>query len=234
VASSTPSSAQEPSLRVVELSRGAFDAIAEEFGDRRRRPTPAVKRLLHKVCLGETVLDAGAGGGRHIPILAEVAGSVVAVDISKRMLSLCSKTTGEMGLKPRVHLLLCAVTHLPFREHAFTAALYSAVLHHLTCPLRGVALGEARRTLRPGSPIIAANWSRRGALAVRRDAQPLEGTGFQEGDYAVPWRHPGAGSETRFYHLFTAQEMRDELRGLGFFLEAIWEEGLNIVALLGV
>lgn len=218
---------------IVRHVKGAYDKIADDYGRKRARPFPVIERLVGKIQLGETILDAGAGNGRHIPILICEGGRAVAVDVSPRMLRLCRGNMRRMGLYHRVSPVLCDISELPFRDRAFTGALYAAVLHHLPSSMRSKALEELGRMLGRRSTAILTLWSKR-ALKIRPDAKGIEGIG-RSGDFSIPWKTP-AGSEERYYHLYTAQEAREELLSSipmhKLALTAIFEEGMNIIAIL--
>jgi len=212
----------------VRKVRDVFNNIAEEFDVRRTAPFRVIETLAKKIQLGDNVLDAGTGNGRHIPLVLRQGGNVVAVDISTKMLSLCRSNLREVGLHTRVSLVLCEISALPFREGAFTGAIYSAVMHHLPSQMRRRAFREMGRALRRKSFAILTLWSRR-ALKIRPDARCIEGEA--SGDFMIPWRTP-RGAEERYYHLYTAGEARREIMESPLTLRSIFEEGLNIVAIL--
>lgn len=214
---------------IVRKVRVAFDNIAEEYDRSRVAPFRVIEALLRKITLGARVLDAGTGNGRHIPLLLGEGGEVVAADISTKMLRLCQSNVRRAGLYGGVCPVLCDISALPFREGAFSGALYSAVIHHLTSQLRRRALDEMRRTLKRNSLAILTLWSKR-ALKIRPDARSIEEEA-DAGDYAIPWRTP-RGAEERYYHLFTAEEAKREILESPLTLISIFEEGLNIVAIL--
>lgn len=217
-------------LETVRKVREVFNNIAGEYDRKRTAPFRVIETLTRKITLGDNVLDAGTGNGRHIPLLMSEGGNVVAVDISTKMLSLCRGNLKRVGLYARVSPVLCDISALPFRESAFTGALYSAVMHHLPSQMRRRALEEMSRALKRNSLAILTLWSRR-ALKIRPDARSIEGETTSGGDFVIPWRTP-RGAEERYYHLYTAGEARRELMGSPLTLHSIFEEGLNIVAIL--
>jgi len=217
-------------LEIVRKVRDVFNNIAEEYDKSRATPFRVIETLSRKMPLGDNVLDAGTGNGRHIPLIKSEGGNVVAVDISAKMLGLCRDNLKAVGLYGGVGPVLCDISALPFREGAFSGALYSAVMHHLPSQMRRRALEEMGRVLRRNSSAILTLWSRR-ALKVRTDARGIDGEPTSGGDFMIPWRTP-RGKEDRYYHLFTAGEARRELMGSPLTLRSIFEEGFNIVAIL--
>ncbi|MBO3802283.1 MAG: class I SAM-dependent methyltransferase [Candidatus Brockarchaeota archaeon] len=214
---------------VVRAVRDAFDAIAEDFDKKRTQPFPSVERICGRLTLGGCVLDAGTGNGRHVPFILGGGGRAVAADVSLKMLETCKRNLEGKGLRQMVELVLCEISELPFKEGAFTGALYSAVLHHLPSPMRKKALEELKRTVKPGGAAIITLWSAR-ALKARSGAREA-GKAALKGDYLIPWKFPG-GARERYYHLFTAEEARGELEESSITNFSVFEEGLNIVIVL--
>lgn len=93
------------------------------------------------------VLDMGCGGGHVSYRVAEVAESVVALDLSPAMLAVVEREAGLRGL-PNLSTVQGDVGALPFADGSFDAVLSRYSAHHW--PLLGTALQEARRVLRPG------------------------------------------------------------------------------------
>jgi len=217
-------------LEIVRKVREVFNNIAEEYDKRRTSPFRVIETIARKMPLGDNVLDAGTGNGRHIPLVMSEGGNVVAADISTKMLSLCQSNVKRAGLYASVSPVLCEISALPFREGAFTGALYSAVIHHLPSQMRRRALEEMSRALRRNSYAILTLWSKR-ALKIKPDARGIEVETAPGGDFMIPWRTP-SGAEERYYHLYTSGEARRELMGSPLTLLSIFEEGMNIVAIL--
>jgi len=214
-------------LEIVRMVRDTFDAIAEDFDAKRSRPFSSIERICGRFPMGRCVLDAGTGNGRHIPSILGCGGSVVAADISLKMLKLCKRNLKREGLHPVVELVLCEISELPFKEGAFTGALYSAVLHHLPSSMRQRALEELKRTVMHGGIAVITLWSER-ALKIRPDARE---EADRKGDYLIPWKSSDVARE-RYYHLFTAEEARRELAESSLKNISIFEEGLNIVIIV--
>src|SRR2546427_2420832 len=75
--------------------RATYDRIAESFAARRREPWPEVRSFIEPLPRGSRVLDLGAGHGRHTTILAGRGHRAVALDFSRRLLSI--GRAGEPG-----------------------------------------------------------------------------------------------------------------------------------------
>ena len=98
---------------------------------------------------GARVLDIGGGSGVYASAIVRAAPvSVVGLDISSSMIEqrqadplLTENVVGDMEA-------------LPFQDAGFDGAMFVACLHHVPDPLP--ALREARRVLRPGGTVFAA------------------------------------------------------------------------------
>lgn len=128
-------------------------------------------------------LEIGVGTGANSPYHPAGA-TVVAVDVSQRMLSRARRKTEAGG-----PLLAAADAEwLPFRDRSFGFAAATLVFCEVSDPVRGLA--EVRRVLRPGAPLVLLEHVRpSGALGrlaglATRVSAPLWGEHFDR-DTAV-------------------------------------------------
>src|ERR1700737_3853735 len=87
---------------------------------------------------GQTVLDAGSGTGRALPLLRRAvgpAGSVIAVDLTPAMLHVAA----EKGRGADAALLLADILRLPLGAACVDAVLAAGLLSHLPDPEAGLA-----------------------------------------------------------------------------------------------
>lgn len=183
--------------------RATYDRIAESFASRRREPWPEVTSFIEKLPPGLRVLDLGSGNGRHATIMAHRGIRAVALDFSRRLLTI--GRTGERGGGDTIGIDWVGgeATKLPFRNASFDAALCIAVLHHMPLEAdRLVSLRELRRVLHRGAPVFVSVWARE---------QPRFQSAFApsevDGDIEVPWTMPDRTVVRRFYHLFESGEL---------------------------
>ncbi|HXT19701.1 MAG TPA: methyltransferase domain-containing protein [Thermoanaerobaculia bacterium] len=95
---------------------------------------------------GASVLDVGCGTGHSRRVYAARTARYCGIDLSLVSLRLAQRRQpGEW--------LQADAGRLPFAADSFDVVAFSSVLHHL--PDRGLALGEARRVLRPGGLVFA-------------------------------------------------------------------------------
>ena len=106
---------------------------------------------LESVVRGKTVLDLGAGTGRHGILLARSfqPANVVSLDIVHRRLRAGIAAARELD---RLSLVCGDGFALPFRDASFDCIIANSLLHHL--PNLALAAKEIARVLRPGGGYI--------------------------------------------------------------------------------
>lgn len=105
------------------------------------------------------LIDVGSGSGKMIPVLLGYGSRVLAVDSSRKMLDLASRTHGN--IPGRTEFRLGEAEHLPVENDSADGILMHMLLHHCGDPAQ--ALSEAARTLRKGGVAVVIE------LAEHRD-----------------------------------------------------------------
>lgn len=174
----------------------------------------ASERLLAERHLdrGLPLLELGCGGGRiALGLWREGWADITPTDVSPEMVELANGVLAQAGCPFRAR---CAdARDLPFPDAAFGGAIFG--FNGLMCiprrDARARALGEIRRVLRPGAPLLLTAHDRlRGANAARwRDA-----TAPAEGELGDRWHE--TDSTPVFIHASTEAEARSELADAGF------------------
>ena len=113
---------------------------------------------------GQTVIDVGAGSGRHSRQAAYHGAQVVAVDLGR------SIDVARSNLPPDVLTVQADAERLPFEQGSFDVAMSIGVLHHLPDPVRG--LRELVRLTKPGGHVhvylywVPELWAHRALLKL--------------------------------------------------------------------
>lgn len=182
-----------------ESVRSAYDAVADLYAEHFPSTEPEqpvdLAMIDHFATLmipGVTVLDAGCGAGRMLPYLAARGCHPVGVDLSPGMVRRARRD------HPRFTTMVGTLTALPLGDHALDGyfSWYSSI--HLSDEDLEVALGEARRVLRPGGVALFAFQEGEGVEEV--------GAGFRQlgHDVSLHRRHR------------TVEQMADLVVGTGF------------------
>ena len=134
-------------------SRSYFDRVAASFDEQvlPGRTWEGLSRGLLQLAPAVRYADLGIGDGLLTLMLAEIANSVTAVDISCEMLDQLSKRAARAGLK-NIETVQGELDCLPLEDASFDVVVLSQALHHAEQP--GRALREARRILVPGGRVI--------------------------------------------------------------------------------
>ena len=152
---------------------------------------------------GETVLDAGAGFGRHAFELARRGASVVALDfaadevVTTRSIFGAMVDSGEIEARRLVGVLRGDATRLPFADGSFDRVITSEVLEHIQCDTD--AISEFARVLKPGGTFAATvpSWF------------PEKVNWMLSDEYHAP------KSEGGHVRIYSATELKAKLRAVG-------------------
>lgn len=184
--------------------RATYERIAASFASTRRESWPEVRTFIDSLPPACRVLDVGCGNGRHAKVLAECGHRAIALDFSRKLLTIGRRDVSGSGSPARIAWVEGEATRMPLRTGSVDACVCVALLHHLPdAEDRIAALGEMRRILRPGSPAFISVWARD---QMRFEAVPGARPG-EDGDVEIPWKMPDGTSVPRFYHLFREGEL---------------------------
>ncbi len=113
---------------------------------------------------GKKVLDLGCGSGENVaPLLARGA-SVVAVDLSHKLVELARKRMAISNQHELASFAVGSAYNVPLPDEALDAILCASLLHHLEITR---AMAEMRRLLKPGGIAIVKEPVRFSKLAAR-------------------------------------------------------------------
>ena len=203
--------------------RELYEEIGPEFSITRAKPSRSLKKALRRIKLKGIVLDAGAGNGRNLSLLERRGVKrILALEFTKILSKECKKRVEKEGLR-KVDIIMGDICYLPFRDLSIDIGVYSAVLHHLSLRERERAYREIERVIRKG--VVITCWSIK-AKERREVESTIDG-------YYIPWKRTRRGVIMRYYHLYTSNELEEEL--LKNFINKkieILEEGEDIIGII--
>ena len=123
---------------------------------------------------GWRVLDAGAGSGSYLPLLAELVGPgghLAALDLAPENVAAIRERAARGGIALPVDAHVGGVTALPFPDGSFDAVWCANVLQYLDDAGAEQALAEFRRVVRPGG--LVAVKEQDGTAFLFRTADPV-------------------------------------------------------------
>ncbi len=115
---------------------------------------------------GLAVVDVGTGTGALLPVLAQAAALVVAVDQSQSLLARARERCHAAGCQ-NVAFQRADVGALPFPDGVFAVAYASMVLHHVDDPAQ--ALAELARIVAPGGRLVVVDFTSHNLAWMRDD-----------------------------------------------------------------
>ncbi|MBK8177650.1 MAG: metalloregulator ArsR/SmtB family transcription factor [Planctomycetes bacterium] len=133
--------------------RAYFDRVAASFGEQLLpgRTWEGLARSLMLLAPRARYADLGVGDGLLTLMLAEVATSVTAVDLSPEMLAQLAARAQAKGIR-NITAVEGEIESLPLPESSHDVVVMSQALHHAREPL--AALREAARILVPGGRLL--------------------------------------------------------------------------------
>ncbi len=234
----------DPSDPSASLSRGdaadhrrLMQRIEAPFDESRRREWPQVIHFLDALPRDGPILDLACGNGRHTLPALRLGHRVVAIDVANGLLRRLRGRLEEEKRLARALLVEADALRLPLRRASVEAAIFVAGLHCIRGRSnRQAALLELRRVLKPEAPLQLTVWWRdpkrfRGPLRRNQALLEADETAMGEnenveakstappvepGDVSLPWRHGIETPVDRFFHLYTEDELEEDLRLAGF------------------
>lgn len=133
-----------------------YDPVVSLFTFGRAKKLRRMTVELAQLEKGQTVLDIGCGTGDLTQLVHDevgIEGCVVGVDASAEMIETAQKKY------PSVDFRLAAVEQLPFEDNHFDVIISSLVLHHLPEELKGDAMAEMWRVLKPHGRVVHVDFA---------------------------------------------------------------------------
>jgi SAM-dependent methyltransferase len=180
-----------------------------------------IERALRSAAAAEPLgraLEVGPGSGVYLPVLAELAETVVASDIEPSFLE---RARAISARHPNIEVVLDDIVASGLETGGFDLVLCSEVIEHIPDP--AAALASMHRILRPGGKLL---------LSTPHRFSPLELAGrvaFLPGIVDVVrriYREPVL--PTGHISLMSAGEARRRLGAAGFEIERSWATGVYL------
>ncbi|TGV55688.1 methyltransferase domain-containing protein [bacterium M00.F.Ca.ET.141.01.1.1] len=102
---------------------------------------------------GWSVLDAGCGSGGFLPLIARAVGPsgfIAALDLAPENIGRVEALAGTLPEPPEITTEVGSILSLPFADASFDCVWSGNVMQYLTPAEFELAVGEARRVLKPG------------------------------------------------------------------------------------
>ncbi len=110
------------------------------------------------------VVDLGCGTGELVERLQSIAGHVIGVDSSSKMIELARNRVYPN--KERVDLRLGELEHLPLKDDEVDCAVVSMVLHHIATPNRFVS--EVGRVMKKNGTLVIVDFDKHHDESLRQ------------------------------------------------------------------
>jgi len=180
----------------------SYEKIAQIFNESRRRPWHEALRLVE--IEGDTGLtvDAGCGSGANAEYLIKrLRTRYVGIDVCFNMLKNLKKRCGEINV-------ICGdIRMLPVRDNIATVVTCIATLHHIPSRENRIrAIYEMCRILRKSGRLVLTVWRVESKNRIRRYI-----TLSSDSDLIVPWSWKLNNKVERYYHLYTRNELSEEI-----------------------
>jgi ubiquinone/menaquinone biosynthesis C-methylase UbiE len=201
-----------------------WNTIADSWTHLRTKPEVEVIRFSKTINKGP-ILDAGCGNCRNlIPFLLSGYYSI-GMDFSKGMIREAKKFLKRKNLKS--NLVVGDLVQLPFKKNCCSSIICIRSLHHVnTKESRIESLNEMKRV---GKKILMSEWKRWQFRFFWKLIFSLFKGKF--GDVTVDWNYHGKKIK-RFHHLYTKEELEEDLNKAELKIDKIWEDKGNIWCLV--
>ncbi|OYT26687.1 MAG: hypothetical protein B6V02_01245 [Thermoprotei archaeon ex4572_64] len=189
-------------MEILKKLREAYEQIAKVFQESR------VEAWIEELSLipeekYNIVIDLGCGCGANVRYLARKLRYrlYLGCDFSINILSKVKDLN--------IDLICCCITHLPFKSRCADLALIIATLHHVPeKSLRLNVLKQVAELLRDKGLMLVTVWG--------VESKIRRGLWLSTQDVIIPWSWGLEREVHRYYHLYTLNELIDEILSAGF------------------
>lgn len=104
---------------------------------------------------GTRVIDVATGTGAQASAFDDAGASVVAIDLSPRMLSIARRKYDERDIE----FVEADATALPYPDASFDVSCVSFALHEMPRDVRARVVGDMARVTRPGGKVVVVDYA---------------------------------------------------------------------------
>jgi len=211
---------------ILNKTKQDYNLIAEEYANTRHF-TWDIENLVQYVSPAERILDLGCGSGRLLEILRDKNIDYFGIDFSEKLIEIAKRNY------PSFKFQVANVLSLPFPNNFFDKIFSIRVLIHIPSKeFQLQFLNEAKRVLKPGGLLILTVWylwklrSKRNFFLMIKNAflKILGKSNLDFGDALIPW----GKKAMRYYHYFTAGELKKLTEKSGLKVKKIWATPFDI------
>ena len=214
---------------------GVYNNFAKDFNLKRKKPwKPFVEFyeiIENEIIINGTILDAGCGNGRNIPIIGRNQNNIriIGIDNSIELLKIIRnqknnriKNRNSYLKTNEVELILSDLNYLPFQENILDYIFAIASIHHLIGKKnRSIFIQNIFNLMKVNGSLILSiwrkwqkrfrnyfikDWFKRKFSSKYRKIQIKTGL-HAFGDIVIPWKKSnGKVRYVRYYHLFSKRE----------------------------
>lgn len=171
-------------------------------------PEPEAMDFAASLPAGASVLDLGAGVGRHALALARQGFAVAALDAAPEGIAEIDRIAASEGLE--VDARVGVMTELPFGDGAFDHVLSWNVIYHGDEAVLRTTIAEIARVLKPGGTFLGTMLSAR-RLPVERAKAP--GREISRNT----WVFEGTGDKVHPHYFCNSRDLLDLFAGFEVF-----------------
>jgi ubiquinone/menaquinone biosynthesis C-methylase UbiE len=206
--------------KLIVKTRDDYNLIADQFASTRKFNWGDFAKVMERVVVpdGAKVADLGCGSGRAYELVKRSDIEYFGLDISKDLIEHAKR------IVPAGHFTVGDMTNTQYHNDQFDLVISVAAIHHIPSKkLRGMALREMHRIVKPGGSVVVTAWyfwdkPKYLKLILRSALDKLLGrSALDFGDFNMEWKiGSGEIKTSRYFHAWRKREIIFALKRAGF------------------
>ena len=194
-------------------SEKTWDKISDSFDKTRRKPWQICLDYIKIQSKNDIFADFGCGNGRHLIPAARYFKKVIGIDLSNKLLDIVKEKL-KMNEIENVELIHSNLINIPIEDQQIDTAIYIAALHNIKHRKNRIkSLKELKRVMKKKGTAMISVWSRE-QEKFRDLFENINKKNQEIGDIEIKWRQENL-DVTRFYHLYSEEEFKEDLKKAG-------------------